>query len=131
MADRKIILFIDALIAKTKNKEMIWSFLDENKALYERMGWCEYDFIGNSILSFDVESSFYTKAKDGTYVVLYVADNAPATLYVIPRTFRMIRCLEAVDYGRSITRLFNIVQSQFPSADKFISEFSLDGITEV
>ena len=131
MADKQIIIFIKTLISKTKNKEIDWKYLDENKSLYENMNWVEWDYVlGSSAPNFNVEDSFYAYI-DGTYVVLYVPNYSPATLYVIPSTFKKIRECEPVEYGSYITRLLNIVQSQFPSADQFIKNFSFDEITEV
>lgn len=131
MADRQVITFIKTLILKTKNKELKWEYLDGNKSLYEHMDWTEWDYLSNSSTpNFNTEDSFYSFV-DGTYIVLHVPDYSPATLYVIPSTFKKIRKFEPVEFGSYITRLLNIVQSQFPSADQFIKNFSCDEITEI
>lgn len=131
MADRQIIAFIKTLILKTKNNEIKWEYLDSNQSLYENMDWTEWDYLSNSSSpNFNTEDSFYTFI-DGTYIVLHVPNYSPATLHVIPSTFKKIRKFEPEEYGSHITRLLNIVQAQFPSADQFIKNFSYDVITEV
>ena len=55
-----------------------------------------------------------------TYVVLYVWNNNPAKLYVVPNTYKKVVKLEPDEYGEYITRLLNLVQSQFPSGEAFI-----------
>lgn len=72
--------------------------------------------------SFNVEDSFYCEVKDN-YIVLYVTDNDPATLFVIPPAYKSIVQLTPDEYGSLITRLLNLVKNRFPSADAFIDDF--------
>lgn len=132
MAEKKYIQFIEKLIDHTKMQKIIWEYLDSSKYLCSNMNWR-----GNSLLStmteaisgdsgnsfkFNTEKSFFCKIQDN-YVVLYVSDSNPAEMYVIPPTFKSIVRLMPEEYGEYITRLLNLVQSQFPSADAFIDDF--------
>ena len=120
---------MQSLITKTKSKKIIWKYLDGNKTLCDAMGWLEHDVLFDvTHPTFDIENSFYFEA-DGTFVVLYVADNNPPEVYVLPYTFRNGRCITANEYGEYITRLSNIVKMQFPSADRFIEDFVFNKIS--
>lgn len=130
MADQRYVDFLNKLIYGTKNKQIHWKYLDTNKELYIGMEWTktsnEYSlFSGNKekiIPNFNREDSFYTREK-GTFIVIYVLGNQPARLYVVPETYKKIITLTPDEYGEHITRLLNLVQSQFPSADAFIDDF--------
>ena len=140
MAEQKYISFITMLINKTKAKTTKWSYLDSNVKLYNGMGWARSNYfdalLGNQKPEpdFDTEDSFYTN-DNGVYIILLVRGSQPANLYVVPDTYKKIVCLSAEEYGEHITRLLNLVQSQFPNAEAFIDEFlqknGVDHITEV
>ena len=49
-----------------------------------------------------------------------------STDFIVPGTYKKIVELAPEDYGEYITRLLNLVQSQFPSADAFIDDFLKD-----
>lgn len=130
MAEKKYIEFLNKLIDDTKERKIEWKYLDKNKALYEGMNWTKASnllsiFAGEKdtvCADFNVEDSFYTIANE-TYIVIYVYGTQPATLYVIPKTFKKVVILSPDLYGEFITRLLNLVQSQFPSGDAFIDSF--------
>lgn len=127
MAEYNNTRFVDALIRKTKFKDITWQYLDSNASLCKRMGWMSENLLASltgseSSLNFNAEDSFYIEV-DGTYVVIYVEGNNPASLYVIPPTFKKILHLGADEYGEGITRLLNMVQSQFPNAEQFVKNF--------
>ena len=127
MAEYNNTRFVDALIRKTKYKDITWQYLDSNVSLCKHMGWLSENLLSTltgteSTPIFNAEDSFYINV-DGTFVVIYVEGNNPASLYVIPPTFKKILHLTADEYGESITRLLNIVQSQFPNAEQFVKNF--------
>ena len=139
MADSNYVKFLDVLINTTKSKKLQWAYLDSNKELIKGMNWCTSPlfstiFSGEADPIFNVEDSFYAKSEN-TYIVIYVSGNNPASLYIIPNTFKKIVLLSADEYGDQITRLLNLVQSLFPSADAFIDKFlqnnDITHITEV
>ncbi len=134
MADNNYIKFLDLLINETKIKKIKWDYLDKNKNLIKNMDWCTTSLFSTMTArdpepNFNTEDSFYAKSGE-TYIVILVYGNDPATLYVIPPTFKKIVHLRADEYGDQITRLLNIVQSQFPNADQFIKDFIFDKIEE-
>ena len=55
--------------------------------------------------------------------MLLVRSNQPAVLYVVPNTYKKIVKLSPDEYGELITRLLNLVESQFPNAEDFIEEY--------
>lgn len=130
MAEKKYIEFLNKLIDDTKERKIDWKYLDKNKTLYEGMNWTKVSsvlglFSGEkekTYADFNVEDSFYTIVNE-TYIVIYVYGTQPATLYVIPGTFKKVVMLSPDLYGEFITRLLNLVQSQFPSGDAFIDSF--------
>lgn len=130
MAEKKYIDFLNKLIDDTKERKIEWKYLDKNKTLYEGMNWTKVSsvlglFSGEkekTYADFNVEDSFYTIVNE-TYIVIYVYGTQPATLYVIPSTFKKVVILSPDLYGEFITRLLNLVQSQFPSGDAFIDSF--------
>lgn len=135
MADNNYVKFLDVLIKETKNKKMKWLYLDGNKSLIKNMHWYNESFLATMTSvepepNFNTEDSFYLQTGN-TYIVIYVYGNNPASLYVIPSTFKKIVHLSADEYGEHITRLLNIVQSQFPNADQFIKDFIYDKIEEI
>lgn len=140
MAEQKYTNFITMLINRTKAKTTKWYYLDSNVKLYSGMNWARSHYfdalLGNQKPEpdFDIEDSFYTN-DNGVYIILLVQGSQPANLYVVPETFKKIVCLTAEEYGEHITRLLNLVQSQFPNAEAFIDEFlqknGIDHITEV
>lgn len=130
MAEKKYIEFLNKLIDDTKERKIEWKYLDKNKILYEGMNWTKVSsvlglFSGEkekTYADFNVEDSFYTTVNE-TYIVIYVYGTQLATLYVIPRTFKKVVILSPDLYGEFITRLLNLVQSQFPSGEAFIDSF--------
>lgn len=130
MADQRYIDFLNKIIIDTKNKQIDWRYLDTNRALYEGMGWVkkttEYVlFSGNQekiSLDFNTEDSFYANV-NGTYIVIYVWGSQPAKLYVVPETYKKVVTFTPDEYGEYVTRLLNLVQSQFPNAESFIDSF--------
>ena len=134
------IRFIKKLINQTKEKQIKWEYLDQNRQLCTSMNWVECTTIPKTIpktipemLSgriehtyvFDVERSFYCTMNE-TNIVLYVMNGNPASIFVIPPTFKKIVVLSPDEYGDYITRLLNLVESQFLSADMFINDFLKD-----
>ena len=71
---------------------------------------------------FNIEQSFCCKSNN-TYIVLMVYGTNPANIFVVPNTFRNTVLLSAEEYGDIITRLLNIVRSQFPDGEVFIDKF--------
>lgn len=130
MVDQRYVNFLNKLIIDTKNKQIRWKYLDTNNELYEGMEWTKTStefgvFFGNKekiVPDFNREDSFYTREKS-TFIVIYVRGNQPARLYVVPETYKKVITLTPDEYGEHITRLLNLVQSQFPSADTFIDDF--------
>ena len=127
--------FLDILITETKAKKFKWDYLDKNENLVRNMGWYSTPLFPTMSIEkkcpvFNTDDSFYAKSGN-TYIVIYVHDNDPASLYVIPYTFKKTVHLSADEYGHLITRLHNIVQSQFPSADQFIKDFIFDEVEEI
>ena len=134
MAEQVYIDFIEKIINRTKEKKLSWNYLDSKESLYEGMGWIqtrnEYVMFGSNkevtYPDFDVESSFYATIGN-MFVVIYVWSNQPAKLYVVPNTYKKVVSLTPDEYGEYITRLLNLVQSQFPNAETFIKEFTNRG----
>ena len=56
-------------------------------------------------------------------ILSYVSTNQPASLFIVPETYKKVVEFSPDEYGEYITRLLNLVQSQFPSADAFIDDF--------
>jgi len=127
MSEQRYVDFIENIIMMTKERKIEWRYLDGNQKLYEGMKWTitknEYVlFSGNKEIvspDFNVEDSFYANVED-TYLVIYVWKDQPAELYVVPNTYKKVVTLTPDEYGEHITRLLNIVQSQFPSGEGFI-----------
>lgn len=135
MVENSYVKFLDLLIMETKLNKIGWSYLDTNKNLIKNMGWCTTSvisqmFAGEAEPIFNTEDSFFAQSGD-TAIVIYVKGDNPASLYVIPSTYKKIVHLGADEYGGQITRLLNLVQSKFPNADQFISDFIHDRIEEV
>ena len=129
IADDRYTHFLKKVFEMTKSCALSWSYLDHNKALCEGMKWSTtYSGIGaifsNHDVSFDfnTDSSFCCKSGD-TYIVLLVHGTQPANIYVVPNTFKNVVYLSAEAYGDIITRLLNLVQSQFPDGEVFINKF--------
>ena len=130
MSNTNYIAFIERIIEMTKSNSLRWDYLDKKIELYQGMDWIQtktrFDgFFGTKEVeypNFDDENSFYAQI-DGTYIVLRVCDKKPANLYVVPYTYKKVVKLSADIYGEYITRLMNIVQSKFPSAENFIDAF--------
>lgn len=124
--------FIEKVIQQTKERELNWQYLDDEESLYTGMNWItskeRLSFLGareDVFPDFDRENSFCVN-KQGMNIVLLVTGSLPATLYIVPDTFKKAVKLSAGEYGESITRLLNLVQSQFPDAEKFIDLFVSD-----
>lgn len=128
MVEQKYIDFLTMLISTTKAQKLDWKYLDSNYNLFSSMNWVKSTYL-NALLGipktepdFDTEDSFYIE-DNGVYIVLLVHTGQPANLYVIPNTFKKIILLTAEEYGEYITRLLNLVQSQFPNGDEYIEKF--------
>ena len=125
MAEEKYNRFIEELINKTKNNKLYWHYLDTDTDIYTKMGWCKEGNIGILSMSktitptFNRENSFYA-TENGFRIVLLVFGNDPADLYVIPSTYKRVLWLSASIYGELITRLLNLVQSQFPDSEEYV-----------
>lgn len=127
MSDAKYIRFISEILKRTKEKRLEWRYLDTNQALYEGMGWVnkkiEYGFFTpNKVVvspDFNDEDSFFARI-DNVFVVIYVKQNQPAKLFVVPETYKKVVVLTPNEYGEYITQLLNLVQSQFPDGESFI-----------
>lgn len=138
MVDNKLVSFILKIIQQTKEKKMEWKYLDENRTLYEGMGWANkkvnYGFFSPTTETitpnFNIEDSFFTRIGD-MCIVIYVRNDTPASLFVVPNTYKKVVVLTPDEYGDYITQLLNLVESQFPNAESFIDDFldekSVDG----
>ncbi len=131
MADQRYIDFIEAIIKRTKAREIRWSYLDKNESLYKGMEWTStktvysaYPISGKEVVvpDFNQEDSFCAPLGE-MYIVIYVWRDRPAKLYIVPKTYKKVTVLPADEYGEYITRLSNLVQSQFPNAEIFIDTF--------
>lgn len=128
MAEQKYIDFLTKLISATKEQILNWKYLDSNYNLFSSMNWVKSTYLNallgaqKTVPDFDTEDSFYIE-DSGVYIVLLVHTGQPANLYVIPNTFKKIILLTAEEYGEYITRLLNLVQSQFPSGDAYVERF--------
>ena len=130
MAEQRYVAFIEEIIQQTKKKKLKWWYLDNNKDLYQGMGWAKSKamyglFTGGheeTVPDFNVEDSFYTNVGD-MYIVLYVWGSQPAKLFIVPNTYKKVTTLSPEEYGEHVTRLLNLVQSLFPSAEAFIDRF--------
>ena len=129
MDNEKYISFLKKIIEDTKENKIQWRYLDSNISLYEGMEWTkmktEFGLFPpkeHVYPNFDTENSFYTSIID-TYVVLLVHINQPAILYVVPKTYKKVVVLNPDEYGELITRLLNLVESQFPTGENFIEEY--------
>ena len=128
MANSKYVSFLEEIIAQTKDGTLKWSYLDTNDVLCSNMGWKRSPLI-QSLLPyshddhiFNTDDSFFTQIGE-TYLVLYVCDDNPASMYVVPQTYKKIVVFEPDVYGKYITRLLNLVLSQFPSGEQFIDNY--------
>lgn len=126
--DRYVSL-LKKIIEDTKEMKIIWHYLDSNVSLYEGMNWTKtktevglFSAKEHVYPNFDTENSFYTSIMD-TYIVLLVHSNQPAILYVVPKTYKKVVTLSPDEYGELITRLLNLVESQFPNGEHFIEEY--------
>lgn len=133
MSEQRYVDFIENIIERTKEKKITWRYLDTNKKLYEGMHWTttktDFGLLANlkevTLPDFNQEDSFYANV-GGTYIVIYVWKDQPASLYVVPETYKKVVWLAPNEYGASITRLLNLVQSQFPSGEGFIDSILAD-----
>lgn len=134
MSNSKYISFLEKIIKETKERKLIWKYLDSNTELYQGMDWVKTVSKFSSsyfrpeeteVINFDDENSFFVK-KDKTYIVLLSRNNNPATLYVVPYTYKKVLKFPPSEYGEYITRLMNLVQSEFPTANDFIDSYLQD-----
>ena len=126
MPETKYTVLLENIIQRTKERQLHWQYLDSDADLYKNMGW-ETDSYplgmlvsGGSRPNFDTEESFYTSDK-GYKIVLLVRGNSPARFFVIPSTYKRVLQLNAAEYGEHITRLLNLVRSQFPDAEDYVN----------
>lgn len=130
MANNKYVDFILSITQQTKDKKLNWRYLDTNKELYEGMGWVttktEFALFSEgkevTIPDFNREDSFFTNIC-GMFIVIYVWRDHPAKMFVVPSTYKKVVKLPPDEYGEYITRLLNLVQSQFPNAESFIDNY--------
>lgn len=129
MAEDRYLDFLNKVFEMTKSYTISWSYLDKNKALCEGMNWCtNYSGIsavltGSDVhFDFNTDNSFYCQEGD-IYIVLLVHGTQPANVYIVPNTFKSVVHLSAEMYGDIITRLLNLVHSQFPDGETFIDNF--------
>lgn len=130
MANDKYVDFILGITQQTKDKKLNWRYLDTNKALYEGMGWANTKtefalFSGGKEVTtpdFNQEDSFFTNIGD-MFIVIYVWRDQPAKMFVVPSTYKKVVTLTPDEYGEYITKLLNLVQSQFPNAETFIDNY--------
>ncbi len=129
LADDRYASFLEKVFELTKSCTLSWHYLDSSQTLCEGMKWSKtYSGVGALVLSdnvsfsFNTEKSFYCST-GGTYIVLLVKGTQPANVYVVPSTFKNTVYLSAEIYGDIITRLLNLVQSQFPDGEVFIDKF--------
>ena len=127
--DELLVNFIEKIIILTKERKIRWSYLDSNRHLYESMSWThtssgfEIWGVKNKITpDFNTEESFYSTIDD-TYLVIYTRKDKLPIFCIIPNTFKKIVYMYPDKYGQYITRLSNLVQSQFPDAQTFIQKF--------
>ena len=134
MSNEKNIKVIEKIIDQTKKHQIKWDYLDNKPEIYQGMEWIrtktQFDaFLGTKekeYLAFDRENSFYTCLKN-TYIVIKSPINSPASLYIVPETFKKVVVMPAGEYGEYVTYLLNLVHSQFPDARDFIDDFLNDG----
>lgn len=129
MADDRYANFLMKVFELTKSCNLSWKYLDSNTTLCDGMKWREtYSGVSAFLLNNDVrfdfntDRSFYCKSDD-TYIVLLVRGTQPANVYIVPSTYKCTVYLSAEIYGDIITRLLNLVQSQFPDGEVFIDKF--------
>lgn len=135
MAENRYVTFIERIIQLTKERKINWNYLDTNEELYIGMEWTntkvEYRFLSENkeiiTPNFNTEDSFFARVDD-TYLAIYVWNNQPAKFYVIPYTFKKVTVFTPDEYGEYITRLSNLVQSQFPNSENFIDGVLSKGI---
>ncbi len=128
MVEEKYGMFLMKILQMTKEERISWDYLDQNESLYSGMNWIRtstrFGIFGEKETvspNFDREDSFYAKIGE-TSIVILVKNNQPATLYVVPNTYKKVVRFDADEYGELITRLRNLVQSKFPSGEVFIDE---------
>ena len=132
MRELRYEIFLQSLIKKSKEQQIKWKCLDSNMELCRGIHLCREslaDKLYQNVPSFyfDTENSYYAEfPKENMFVALIVKSNSdgPATiLQVIPNTFKNDLVLGFSDYGDLLTRLSNIIKSQFPNPDDFIASF--------
>lgn len=128
--------FIDSLITGTKNKTIIWDYLDTRSDLYEK-------FVDNSE-DFYTDDSFYAPYNDSYFVLISTKEEITSgkfdkygeyilptyvdviKLAVIPSTFRDIKVISGADnknYSSALIRLRNLIKKDFPNSDDIIEQF--------
>lgn len=129
MADDRYACFLEKVFELTKSSTLSWHYLDSSETLCEGMKWSRISsgiiplYANNEIhFDFNTEKSFYCHS-NGTYIVLLVHGTQPADVYIVPSTFKNTVYLSSEIYGDIITRLLNLVQSQFPDGEDFIDKF--------
>lgn len=130
MSKQNNVEFLNKMIENTKERKITWKYLDENWELYEGMEWTkstqDFDAFFHAkekiVPDFDSENSFYAHIGE-MYIVLLVRYKQPANFYVVPKTYKKVVRMSSEEYGEHITRLLNLVHSQFPNASDFIDKF--------
>ena len=74
MADQRYIDFIEAIIDRTKNKQLDWYYLDKNESLYKGMEWTktttEYGLFSLNGKEKTVADFLFEIRKDGMRAVM-------------------------------------------------------------
>jgi hypothetical protein len=135
---------IEKILELSKQKKIIWEYLDEFENLYKHLNVApKKRKIGNALpLSdvaetmastlymntfFDANESFYAKIRENFIVLLrYMEKNEENVLVadrikfmLVPRTFKNIKIIEEDD---KILRLHNYVKTQFPDVEDIIND---------
>lgn len=130
--------FFRKLLEETKDKKLKWHYLDSNQTLYDGMrrtpsseiNPLTYAIASSSltntkpIKAFDVENSYYASIGANAFAVLLRPYNSElSALYVVPNGFKKTIIFTSQNYGDLITRLSNLVEEQFPSAEQAITNY--------
>lgn len=130
--------FIKSLITGTKNRSIVWDYLDTNDSLYTRLE-LEQD-------EFDHDNSFFAQYNDSYFVListtepLYSEDirfdpsignwgypeKKGLKLFIIPSTFREVTVISTFsneEYNEDILRLRNLIKKDFPNSEDIMAQF--------
>lgn len=134
---------IEKILELSKERKIIWEYLDENEILYQHLkvtpkkdiGYTlSNDYVAEIVKSslnlktyFDTNASFYARIGENYIVLLrnmkkneenvLAADRIK--LMLVPHTFKGIKTIEETD---RIMRLHNYVKAQFPDIEDIIND---------